>query len=712
MTLPLYYYVLGTPLGVLGLFRWGCWLVRRIPAVLYKPVVNDFRTSISIAVPVYQEDPIIFETAIQSWLANNVEEVILVIDQSDKVCQEIASRYPVTVVITDVPGKRDALVKGWNAASTELVALVDSDTIWAPDVAAEVCKPFADPRMGGVGTRQSVYGSTGLLSRLTDMFLDHRYFDENASQSFLGKAVSCLSGRTAVYRRSVLMEIQEEFMTETFWGVPCLSGDDKRLTTLTLEYGYLTYMQRTAQVWSTFPDSPRVFRKQRLRWARNTWRSDLRALSRPWVWRHPFLAYTMIDKALAGFTVLLGPIFMVWALVVPELDLLRGARALVADQPVGEAAAAPVPAALVVLLHPGLRRVLVGHGDHQDPRADDDPQAAVAHPPGGRRERRGRADRGRRREPGRDRCCGGSAHPAAGAAGAGRVRGLPRRPHRAGRDGGGGRRGRRGATAPAAPASPPAPAAPSTTGAAPSAAATSAAGAEAVSPAARGLAPGTVGAAAPAARSTSAAQPAPPAQPEGAARSTRMSTSTSRHWVRRLLAGATVATLVGIAAPAGVAGAAEAAPAALLLAQPSGGADAGSGTGSTGGTGAGTGSSGSTGGDTGSGSTGGGSGAGAGGDTSGSGNAGAGAGGNAEGQADAAASRAAAASEAAQEQANAERKAAKEKAQASVTPPRRRRRPPRRSARPPSGPPRPPRRPPPPRRRPARPGTGAAGRRS
>jgi cellulose synthase/poly-beta-1,6-N-acetylglucosamine synthase-like glycosyltransferase len=315
MTLPLYYYVLGTPLGVLGLFRWGCWLVRRIPAVLYKPVLNDFRTSISIAVPVYQEDPIIFETAIQSWLANNVEEVILVIDQSDKVCQEIASRYPVTVVITDVPGKRDALVKGWNAASTELVALVDSDTIWAPDVAAEVCKPFADPRMGGVGTRQSVYGSTGLLARLTDMFLDHRYFDENASQSLLGKAVSCLSGRTAVYRRSVLMEIQEEFMNETFWGVPCLSGDDKRLTTLTLEYGYLTYMQRTAQVWSTFPDSPRVFRKQRLRWARNTWRSDLRALSRRWVWRHPFLAYTMIDKALSGFTVLLGPIFMVWALV-------------------------------------------------------------------------------------------------------------------------------------------------------------------------------------------------------------------------------------------------------------------------------------------------------------------------------------------------------------------------------------------------------------
>jgi cellulose synthase/poly-beta-1,6-N-acetylglucosamine synthase-like glycosyltransferase len=310
MNLPLYYYVLGTPLGVLGLIRWATWLVRRIPAVLYKPVTGDHRLPLSIVVPVYQEDPEIFAAAIESWLANDVEEVILVIDASDTTCQDIASRYPVTVVITDVPGKRDALRRGWRAARTELVALVDSDTLWAPDVAAEVSKPFADPRIGGVGTRQSVYGSTGFLARITDMFLDHRYFDENASQSVLGKAVSCLSGRTAVYRRELLLEIEDDFMNETFWGVQSLSGDDKRLTTLILERGHLTYMQRTAEVWSTFPDRWRTFFRQRLRWARNTWRSDLRALSRGWVWRHPFLAYTMIDKGISSFTLLVGPIVM------------------------------------------------------------------------------------------------------------------------------------------------------------------------------------------------------------------------------------------------------------------------------------------------------------------------------------------------------------------------------------------------------------------
>ena len=103
MTLPIYYYVLGTPLGVLGLVRWSFWLVRRIPAVLYEPVLGEHRAPLSVVVPVYQEDPEVFAAAIESWLANAVDEVILVIDSSDTVCREIAGRYPVTVVVTDVP---------------------------------------------------------------------------------------------------------------------------------------------------------------------------------------------------------------------------------------------------------------------------------------------------------------------------------------------------------------------------------------------------------------------------------------------------------------------------------------------------------------------------------------------------------------------------------------------------------------------------------
>jgi hyaluronan synthase len=309
------YYLAYVPLAFVGLVRWTTWLIRRIPASLYQPYRGHHRATLSVVVPVYREDPEIFARAIESWLANRVADVVLVIDVTDRACMDVAARYPVRVIETDVPGKRDALRRGWEACRTELVALVDSDTIWAEDVAEEVCKPFADPRIGGVGTRQNVYNPRGFLQRVNDMFLDYRYFDENASQTVMGRAVSCLSGRTAIYRRALLLEISDEFMRETFWGVPCMSGDDKRLTTLILERGHLTYMQRSARVWSTFPGTWQVFFKQRLRWARNTWRSDLRALSRRWVWRHPFLAFTMLDKAVSSFTLLLSPTFMTLAIV-------------------------------------------------------------------------------------------------------------------------------------------------------------------------------------------------------------------------------------------------------------------------------------------------------------------------------------------------------------------------------------------------------------
>lgn len=304
------------PLGLLGMIRWVSWLIRRFPAALYRPIRNRHREPMTIVVPVYQEDPKIFAYAIESWLRNNVDEVILVIDASDLACQEVASRYPVTVVITETPGKRDALRVGWEAASTPLVALVDSDTIWADDVADQVCMPFADREVGGVSTRQNVYNPKGFLQVVNDMYLDYRYFDENAAQTVVGRAVSCISGRTAVYRRDLLLQISDEFMAEEFLGVPCMSGDDKRLTSLILAHGHRAVLQRSARVWSTFPGTPRTFFRQRLRWARNTWRSDIRALFVDrWVWRYPFLAYTMLDKAVSGFTLLAAPTFMVLAII-------------------------------------------------------------------------------------------------------------------------------------------------------------------------------------------------------------------------------------------------------------------------------------------------------------------------------------------------------------------------------------------------------------
>ncbi|MCL5996362.1 MAG: glycosyltransferase [Chloroflexi bacterium] len=318
--------VLLIPIGLLGFVRWAMWLLKRIPALFYRPIENDFDTTATIVTPVYNEDPVMFRRALDSWIANKPNRIIAVIDVTDKKCIEVARTYPeVDLLITDVPGKRPALAMGVDATTTEIVALVDSDVIWEPDVLKKLKMPFADPTMGGVGTRQHMYPTNGksptVWEKLNDIFLDSRYSTEIPATVLLGKAVSCLSGRTAAYRTKLLKEVKHEFLNETFNGRLCLSGEDKRYTCLTLMSGYRTWYQLNARIYSTFNPTFKGFTKQRIRWSRNSFRSDLRALWQGWVWRHPYLALTLIDKTVAPFTLLVGPVVMILSILTGNWSL-------------------------------------------------------------------------------------------------------------------------------------------------------------------------------------------------------------------------------------------------------------------------------------------------------------------------------------------------------------------------------------------------------
>lgn len=309
------------PIGTLGLVRWSMWLLKRILALFYYPIQNDYDTTATIVTPVYNEDPLLFRQAVESWIANKPDRIIAAIDVTDTACMAIAKTYPlVTVIPMDVPGKRPALAVGVDATTTDIVVLVDSDVIWEPGVLKKIKMPFADPKIGGVGTRQNMHPTNGehptLWERLADIYLDIRYSDEVPATTRWGRAVSCLSGRTAAYRTTLLQSLRNPFLNETFMGIPCMSGDDKRYTSLILQNGYQTWNQLNARVYSTFNPEFKGFVKQRLRWSRNSFRSDLRALWQGWVWRHPYLAIILIDKTVAPFLLLAGPIVLVLAIVL------------------------------------------------------------------------------------------------------------------------------------------------------------------------------------------------------------------------------------------------------------------------------------------------------------------------------------------------------------------------------------------------------------
>jgi len=101
-------------------------------------------------------------------------------------------------------GKRGALGAGVRAASGDIVVFADSDTSWRPGLLAVLQMPFADPRVGGVGSRQHVHlPDSDLRRRVAYWLLNTRYLDYVPAMSRRG-GVACLSGRTAAYRRSVI----------------------------------------------------------------------------------------------------------------------------------------------------------------------------------------------------------------------------------------------------------------------------------------------------------------------------------------------------------------------------------------------------------------------------------------------------------------------------------------------------------------------------
>ncbi|MBI2850777.1 MAG: glycosyltransferase [Chloroflexi bacterium] len=299
------------PLGVVGVWRWSSWLVRRAIGWFYRPDRHNYLSTVSVITPVYNEDPAVFRMALESWKANSPDEIIAVIDHTDKNCiqefQSFSRDFPAArLIVTETPGKRPALADGVRAASGEIVALVDSDTVWSDSVLKEALKPFADQRVAGVATRQNVLNPKSVAQNIFDIQLDLRFSDDMMPAAVMGNAFTVLSGRTALYRRPVILPMLDDLVNEKFWGKQCIGGDDKRLTYLVEAAGWKTAYQHTAQVYTPgSPDLATLF-KQRTRWARNTWRADLRAIWQGWVWRRKFLSFILVDRIISNLTLLLS----------------------------------------------------------------------------------------------------------------------------------------------------------------------------------------------------------------------------------------------------------------------------------------------------------------------------------------------------------------------------------------------------------------------
>lgn len=322
------------PLSIIGFWRWSYWMVRIIGASLYKPAHdvwprNKKHLSLSVVTPVYNEEYGLFIQALESWIKNGADEIIAVIDKTNvHLIADFENHYSkrkdvvCRMIVTPKPGKRAALCDGIAKASGGLIALVDSDTVWGQDVAKKARPYFLNPKIGAVTVEQRIMNPDTTSNILFDILLWTRYREEVPFLLGLGKAFNTLSGRTAIYRREAILNLRYDNLHslrhESFLGVRAISGDDKRLTHLVLEQGWHIGFVKGAVVYTQGLNKLHTFLKQRTRWMRNSWRGDLRAFKRGWVWKHPVLAFFNIDRFVQPFFMLLGPVVCVIAVLTRQ----------------------------------------------------------------------------------------------------------------------------------------------------------------------------------------------------------------------------------------------------------------------------------------------------------------------------------------------------------------------------------------------------------
>ena len=279
------------PFALLMALIWAMWIVRVILARRYRPWLRAWPTTVSVLIPVAGEEPELFREVLSRIVAQQPDEVLVVINgpEDPDLAAICAATDGILWTWTPQAGKRNALRIAVERASSDLAVVVDSDTLWTTGTLRELVKPFRDPKVGGVSTRQRILQPRrSVLTRWADWLEAVRGEYSMPAMSALG-TIGCLPGRTIAIRMGILRAVMPEFLTARFLGIMLEVSDDRTLTNLVLKAGYRTAYQYTSLVYTDAPVTLGKLIRQQLRWARGSQYNTLRML--PWMIRHtPALA--------------------------------------------------------------------------------------------------------------------------------------------------------------------------------------------------------------------------------------------------------------------------------------------------------------------------------------------------------------------------------------------------------------------------------------
>ncbi len=225
----------------------------------------DYFPSVAIVVPAYNEG-VVIERCVRSLAASDYPsfEVVVVDDGSSDQTVDIAAGLQlenVRVVRQDNAGKAAALNTGVEQSDSEVVVMVDADTLFEPETLRRLVRRFADPAVAAVSGNTKVGNRTGWLGRwqhieyVIGFNLDRRMYD-------VLECTPTVPGAAGAFRRDVLAQVG---------GVPTDTlAEDTDLTLAIGRTGRRVVYAEDARAWTEAPASLSALWRQRYRWSFGT----------------------------------------------------------------------------------------------------------------------------------------------------------------------------------------------------------------------------------------------------------------------------------------------------------------------------------------------------------------------------------------------------------------------------------------------------------
>lgn len=306
-------------------------LSRYLIGALYKPVPinSEFTPGVTIVIPCFNEETWIEQTIVscvnQDYPIDKLEVLVVddcSTDRSAEVIRETIDRlerenprFHIKERVKYVPspqnaGKREALARGTQMATHDLIGFVDSDSFLDVFAIRNLVQPFQDPKIGGVSGRTDVANTyTNALTKMQSVRYYIAFRLMKAAESYFD-AVTCLSGPLSCYRKSIIMDNMDAWLNQKFLGQRATFGDDRSMTNFVLR-NYRTSYQDTAVCSTIVPNQYSSFLKQQMRWKRSWLRESIVACT--FMWRkEPLMAVLFYIGVLVP---IFAPVVVVYNLI-------------------------------------------------------------------------------------------------------------------------------------------------------------------------------------------------------------------------------------------------------------------------------------------------------------------------------------------------------------------------------------------------------------